>query len=128
MQDSTSRRHPRSLARLAFALLALAPLLGFLALVGVDARERAADDWTRFIRIGDTLARVGGTMEAGPRGPRALTARAAYLLAFHAAQDTMRADRMATAAARLDAIGEGELARHLRRARATVPAHDETPS
>ena len=123
MPDFTSPRHPRALA-----VLALVPLLGVLALAGVDARGRAAeDDWTRFVRIGDTLAKVGGTMEASPRAPRGLTARAAYLLAFHAAQDTMRAERMATATARLDAIGERELARHLRRARATVPAPGEAP-
>jgi len=123
MPDFTSQRHPRALA-----VLALAPLLGILALAGVDARGRATeDDCTRFVRIGDALAKVGGTAEAIPRGPRGLTARTAYLLAFHAAQDTMHADRMATAAARLDAIGERDLARHLRRASATLPAPGEAP-
>ena len=123
MPDFTSQKPPRVLA-----VLALVPLLGVLALAGVDARGRAAeDDWTRFVRIGDTLTKVGGTMDASPRGPRGLTARTAYLLAFHAAQDTMRADRMATAVARLDAIGERDLARHLRRASATLPAPGEAP-
>ena len=55
-------------------------------------------------------------MDVGPRGPRRLTARTAYLLAFHDAQDAEDLPRMVTAIERLEGAGEAELGATLRRA------------
>ena len=56
---------------------------------------------------------------AGSRPPSAgqpLTARKAYLLAFHQAQDAGDIEHMLAVADRLDAVGEADLATHVRRA------------
>ena len=92
-------------------LLALAILWSLI--VGSGLGRQSPDTWTRFMAIGDTLARVGGTMDAGPPGPRGLTARTAYLLAFHEAQDAMDGLRMRVAANSLANLGEARLASHL---------------
>jgi hypothetical protein len=119
MPDPLSRRRRRTVT-----IVALILLTGALAAAALGGRgQPAEDDWTRLVRTGDTLARVGGRMDAGSRGVAGLTARTAYLLAFHAAQDAMRADRMEVVAQRLDALGERDLARHVRRASsALLPA------
>jgi hypothetical protein len=71
------------------------------------------DKWARLVDTGDAR-RAGG----GQPGPHAmgLTARTAYLLAFHHAQDAADTRRMLVAADRLEAAGEPELAHHLRTA------------
>ena len=84
------------------------------------------DEWERLVEIGDTLARVGGTMDAGPTGPRGLTARTAYLLAFHHAQDASNVPRMVETVERLEDAGEVELAATLRRAAGTAQAEIAT--
>ena len=65
------------------------------------------DRWSALIETGD----------AGAAGPAAgnLAPRAAYLLAFHEAQDALDVHRMLVAATRLERLGEAELARHARR-------------
>ncbi len=70
-----------------------------------------ADEWQTLLDTGDRLAASGGSLltEAGP-----LSARAAYLLAFHHAQDGRDVRRMLVAAERLERLGEHELALHLR--------------
>ncbi len=84
-------------------------------------------EWAHFIEVGDTLARVGGTM-ATRHGD--LTARAAYLLAFHHAQDAEDVPRMLVAADRLDRLGDHDLATHIRHVARTVVAatQDEEPA
>jgi hypothetical protein len=47
---------------------------------------------------------------------RALTARKAYLLAFHQAQDQEDVEHMLAVADRLDAAGESDLATYVRHA------------
>jgi hypothetical protein len=49
-------------------------------------------------------------------GRTQLTARQAYLLAFHEAQDAADPEHVLAVADRLDAIGETALASHVRRA------------
>src|SRR5262249_49624277 len=97
-------------------LAAMVALTGLLAVVAVGTGRPAEDKWTRLIRTADTLARLGDATDAWSRGAAGRAARTAYLLAFHAAQDAMRGDRMAVVAQRLDGLGERELARHVRRA------------
>lgn len=76
------------------------------------ARAASLAEWSRLIQVGDQLAREPGSPPPGAGG---LTARAAYLLAFHHAQDVADADRMLVAAERVARLGERDLARHLRR-------------
>ena len=73
-----------------------------------------ADAWTRLVEAAD---QGGGAVEL-PRGHAGtpLTARQAYLLAFHEAQDAADPEHVLAVADRLDAIGEGALAGHVRRA------------
>jgi hypothetical protein len=47
---------------------------------------------------------------------QSMTARKAYLLAFHEAQDTGDLEHVLVVADRLEAVGEPELASHVRRA------------
>ena len=75
------------------------------------------DEWTRLIDTGDRLAASGGA-EASRWGT--LSARAAYLLAFHDAQDATDASRMLVAADRLERLGERRLAAHARHVAAWV--------
>ena len=117
MLSSPSQRRRRLVAMVTPALL--------LAVVAVGAGGPAEDDWTRLVRAADTLARLDGSPAESRGAGRA--ARAAYLLAFHAAQDAMRGDRMAVVAERLETLGERELARHLRRASAALPSTGATP-
>ena len=69
------------------------------------------DEWARLIAAGDALS-TGGAPAS--RDGVLLTARTAYLLAFHHAQDAADASRMLTAAERLAAVGEHDLAHHAR--------------
>lgn len=65
------------------------------------------DRWSAWIEAGDAVAEGSA---AGSLAPRA-----AYLLAFHEAQDALDVHRMLVAATRLERLGEAELARHARR-------------
>ena len=71
------------------------------------------DAWTELVEAADR----GGAVDLpqGREGTR-LTARQAYLLAFHEAQDAADPEHVLTVADRLDAIREGALASHVRRA------------
>ena len=75
--------------------------------------ERAAEVWTVMVRTGDELA--AGQLATTLPG-QSLTARKAYLLAFHQAQDVGDLEHILFVADRLDAAGESELAAHVRRA------------
>jgi hypothetical protein len=66
-----------------------------------------SDRWSALIDVGDAAA------PGAPAGD--LAPRAAYLLAFHEAQDALDVHRMLVAAARLERLGEDQLARHARR-------------
>ena len=73
----------------------------------------AADAWTTLVEAADQ----GGAVELPrSRGGTRLTARQAYLLAFHEAQDAADPEHVLAVADRLDAIGGGALASHVRRA------------
>lgn len=93
------------------ALLVLLVAAVLLCAAALGADRLRPDDWQRLIRIGDVLA-AGGR----PADPKAagLSARAAYLLAFHHAQDATDIARMRVAADRLERLGEAALARELR--------------
>jgi hypothetical protein len=67
----------------------------------------AMDRWSALIAAGDAAA------TGSPAG--GLAPRAAYLLAFHEAQDVLDVHRMLVAATRLERLGEAELACHARR-------------
>ncbi len=69
------------------------------------------DEWTRLIEIGDRVLASGGSegRDRADLGPRA-----AYLLAFHHAQDAADVGRMLLVADRLDRLGEPDLAQHVR--------------
>lgn len=98
---------PKRAGVVAAVLVALVVLVAW----GGAAVAPRADEWRALVETGDRLAATGGTVatEAG-----ALTARAAYLLAFHHAQDAVDVPRMLAAAARLERLGEADLARHAR--------------
>ena len=68
---------------------------------------QAAETWTALLGAGDELAigRITATLAGQP-----LTARKAYLLAFHQAQDAGDVEHMLAVADRLDAVGEADLA------------------
>jgi len=72
-----------------------------------------ADAWTALVEA----AARGGPVDL-PRGlgRTHLTARQAYLLAFHEAQDAADPEHALAVADRLDAIDEAALASHVRRA------------
>jgi hypothetical protein len=100
--------------------------VGILLLVawGRAAVGPPPDRWRTLVETGDRLAATGGTArtETG-----ALTARAAYLLAFHHAQDALDVPRMLEAAGRLDRLGEVDLARHVRQVAAEVARGERAP-
>ncbi len=120
-------RRPRARALSVLGLVIVLAATWALA-VGVDWWPHQPDEWTRLVAAGDTLARVGGTMDLAdlgqgePLSPRGLKARAAYLLAFHVAQDAADVPRMLTAVERLAALGESDLADRLRRVARLVEA------
>jgi hypothetical protein len=78
----------------------LAPLVG--------GRGPAPDRWHLLVEAGDAAA-------SGQVVPGGLSARAAYLLAFHEAQDALDVHRMLLAAERLERLGDTAVAAHLRR-------------
>src|SRR5919201_1249981 len=99
----------------------LAVLLAAWAL-GVGAVYRYAmppAEATRWLRAGDLIA-TGSPSPAGT--PAGLTARAAYLLAFHHAQDALDVAGMRVAAGRLERLGEQGLAEWMRLAARDVEA------
>jgi hypothetical protein len=103
------------------APLVLWPLVLLAATVGLGAALWGeADEWERLVALGDRLAAAQSTAVLGGHP---VTARAAYLLAFHHAQDREDAGRMLLAGDRLERLGERTLAAHVRQAvRALPPA------
>jgi hypothetical protein len=97
-----------------FMAIALTVAIGFVLAVGASRRAgQAAETWTALFGTGDELAtgRLTATLGGHP-----LTARKAYLLAFHQAQDAGDVEHMLAVADRLDALDEADLAAHVRRA------------
>jgi hypothetical protein len=92
---------------------ALTVAIGLVLAAGAVRTGRTAEAWTTLLAAGDELAtgRVTATRDGQP-----LTARKAYLLAFHEAQDAGDVEHMLAVADRLDATGEPDLAAHVRRA------------
>lgn len=76
-----------------------------------------ADVWTALVEAADR----GGPVDLprGGAGPP-VTARQAYLLAFHEAQDQADLEHVLAVADRLEAAGELDLAAHVRRAAGTL--------
>ena len=70
-------------------------------------RGPVPDRWRALIEMGDAAA-------SGQVVPDGLSPRAAYLLAFHEAQDALDVDRMLVAAERLERLGETAVAAHLK--------------
>jgi hypothetical protein len=113
--DWASRTVVRSAAWLAGATLTIS-----VGLIGLDLVTRTpggdgapSERWTVLVRTGDELA--AAELTASPAGPL-LTPGKAYLLAFHEAQDVGDLEHVLAVADRLDAVGETELAAHVRRA------------
>jgi hypothetical protein len=69
------------------------------------------DPWTGLVDAGN-LAGTG--VPAATLDGRPLTRRAAYLLAFHVAQDAGDPEHVLAVAARFEQVGDAELARHVR--------------
>jgi hypothetical protein len=96
------------------AILSGAVALGAALASGTRGGARdVADAWTTLIEAadqGDAAAPLRSR-----RGAR-LTARQAYLLAFHEAQDAADPEHVLAVGDRLDAIGDGALAGYVRRA------------
>jgi hypothetical protein len=84
-----------------------------MLLAAASTIPRPADQWTALLATGDRLSKDGGTAWVGPS---LVTARTAYLLAFHQAQDAGDRQRVLIVATRLDRLGEDALAAHVRRA------------
>ena len=94
--------------------VALTVAIGLVLAAGAFRRAgQASETWTALLGTGDELAtgRLTATLAGQP-----LTARKAYLLAFHQAQDAGDVEHMLAVADRLDAVGEADLATHVRRA------------
>jgi hypothetical protein len=93
---------------------ALTMAIGLVLAAGASSRAgHAGETWATLFGAGDELA--AGRMTA-TLGGQPLTARKAYLLAFHRAQDAGDVEHMLAVADRLDATGEPDLAAHVRRA------------
>jgi hypothetical protein len=92
---------------------ALSVALGLGLSAGAPRRGGQAEAWTALVQTGDELA--GGRPTATLAG-QPLTARKAYLLAFHEAQDAGDLEHVLAVADRLDIAGEVDLAAHVRRA------------
>jgi len=110
MLRGVGRRHDRARLRGPWIVFLALALLWAVA-VGTSLWSRQPDEWVTLIETGDTLATGGGTMAIGRDS---LTARTAYLLAFHHAQDREDVPRMLVAAERLERLGEHDLAAHTR--------------
>ena len=76
-------------------------------------RGPAPDTWRALVETGDELA--AGQLTATLAG-QPLTARKAYLLAFHEAQDAGDVEHVLAVADRLESVGEPDLAAHVRQA------------
>jgi hypothetical protein len=102
-------------ARRSVTALSVALACGVAVMAGTWGGARDQDDaWTRLVEAGDwDGAAVDSPLAGG--GPR-LSARQAYLLAFHQAQDAADPEHVLAVADRLEGIGEGALASHVRRA------------
>lgn len=118
MTPDALRPHPRPQIRRFVMLLSVFTLLSAMV-VGTILPQ--PDEWQRLIESGDALAAGRRTPVVGSAG---LSARAAYLLAFHNAQDAADVRRMLVAADRLDRIGEAAAARHVRQAAASMTANN----
>jgi hypothetical protein len=99
-----------------WCLTALLTVAIGLTLAAGAARRHAqgAETWQALVEAGDEL--VAGRPATATLGGQPLTARKAYLLAFHRAQDAGDLEHVLAVADRLDAAGEPELAAHVRRA------------
>ena len=108
-------RHGGGVRRKAWLIgAALTALIGLGLAAGGSRRDtRSQEVWTVLVDAGDALA-AGQLTATLPGQP--LTARKAYLLAFHEAQDAGDLEHMLFVADRLDAAGDGEIAAHVRRA------------
>lgn len=92
--------------------------IGLMLAPGASRRHRqAAETWRALVETGDRLA--AGQMTATLAG-QPLTARKAYLLAFHQAQDAGDLEHVLAVADRLDSVGEPDLAAHVRQAGGTL--------
>ena len=101
-----------------FMTVSLTVAIGLVLAAGASRPSaRAAETWTALFGAGDALAtsRLTATLGGQP-----LTARKAYLLAFHQAQDAGDVEHMLAVADRLDAVGEADLATHVRQAADTL--------
>jgi len=99
-------------ARRWLTALSVALACGVAVAAGTSGGGRdEADAWTALVAVGDR----GGTFDRpSTKGGLRLTARQAYLLAFHRAQDTADPEHVLAVADRLDGIGEAVLASHVR--------------
>jgi hypothetical protein len=103
---------PRIPGWLVTAVLTLA--IGLTWAAGAPRRsERARDTWRAMVETGDELAagQLTATLDGQP-----FTARKAYLLAFHQAQDAGDLEHVLAVADRLELAGEHGLAAHVRQA------------
>lgn len=96
------------------ALAALVTASGAALAAGLPSPS--SDEWLRLIQAGDRVVAAAGPPVTGPLRE----ARIAYLLAFHRAQDLADAEHMLVAADRLHALGDHDLAAHVRRAARAV--------
>jgi hypothetical protein len=102
---------------------ALTVAIGLVLAAGAARRTGpTAETWTTLLGTGDELAtgRLTATLDGQP-----LTARKAYLLAFHQAQDAGDVEHVLAVADRLEAVGESDLASHVRRAAGALLAEVE---
>jgi hypothetical protein len=101
-------------ARIRVLILVVVLILALGALgAGMSTRSAPGDEWDRLVALGDRLA---AGLEAAPPASagQPATARTAYLLAFHEAQDREDVARMLLVAERLARLGEATLAAHVR--------------
>lgn len=122
MTPDALRPHPRPQIRRFAMLLSVFTLLSAMVVGTVLPQP---DEWQRLIESGDALAAGRRTPVVGPAG---LSARAAYLLAFHNAQDAADVRRMLAAADRLARLGERDLAHWARHVSRQVAASPATPA
>lgn len=79
--------------------------------------------WEPLLAVGDTAARMAGLEQ--PREPFRSDARSAYVVALRVAERTRSAEGLLATAEAFDRLGDGDVARHVRRLAARLASEHQ---